>query len=94
MNSSAAKRYLMNVVSVFSWGSDFGSRDDLTDPNTNRGGRGKDRVVSHHEYMNPEDLNIPNRPPPPRPPKGGRKSGLHYLNVEDAIRPPVVPRRK
>lgn len=81
MDSSAAKRYLHSVVSVFSWGSDFEPDGEVAS-----------RPVSH-VYANPHSLAAAGggdtavTAPPPRPARR-RQSGPHYLNV-----PPAVPPR-
>ncbi|KAL8605868.1 hypothetical protein ACOMHN_040512 [Nucella lapillus] len=77
MESSAAKRYLHNIASVFSWGSDF--EGDQT-PQTRRpsnviyanSGGQRGTVV----YANTQTLGIPVSEESAR-----RKSGQHYRNL-------------
>nr|KAG5698338.1 hypothetical protein BaRGS_010924 [Batillaria attramentaria] len=75
LDSTSAKRYLHNLVSVFSWGSDFDPSQDET-----RGISPTPSPRTSHVYVNPDTLPIHGRDvAPPRPPRKNETN--HYLNI-------------
>lgn len=85
LDSSSANG-LRNLVSVFSWGSDFDpAPDESKAVSPNPSPRGSQVSFTDHFYVNPDSLEIEGRDvsspeqPPPRPPRKNEVN--HYLNV-------------